>query len=537
MTAERKLMSSLAAAIAVVLVVSLIPLWFVSSLIAERNAMNDIDAVFRDVATDMVDTVDIHLVHEAMVFRDRLKKLEDKSVESLRMIAFEMEIEELNVVDTNGVIIYSSIPENIGFDFKKPGGDYQEFLCLLDTESEYAQKMRDDAVGGELSKYAGVWIPSGGFIQVGAKVDTLQRMVQTEMVSIASFWHIGEQGSLAIITPVGLVLSATDPELEGSLWVEPDDSFYWKKQELYGFTIYGMVPKSNAADDRNFQFAVSAIMTALALLLVSAVVGFAISRYVKKRIMAERKKEMEMARAIQSGSLPRVFPPFPEVKEFDIFAQMIAAKDVGGDFYDFYFVGPTQVLFLIADVSGKGVPAALFMMKAKTIIKNLATSGRPLDEVITAANDQLCDGNDASMFVTLWAGVIDFTTGKVCYVNAGHNPPLVLAADGRAEYRREVCGLVLGALPGVKYRLGEFTLEKGGGVYLYTDGITEQQNSHGELFGEARTLDIVGACGIVDIRRLLGVVQKAVTVHAGGLDQSDDCTQLILRFNGARDMV
>ena len=160
-----------------------------------------------------------------------------------------------------------------------------------------------------------------------------------------------------------------------------------------------------------------------------------------------------MAKDIQLSALPKVFPPFPDEPHFDIWASMATAKEVGGDFYDFYFTGPASVLFLVADVSGKGVPAAMFMMRAKTLIKSIAQTGKPLAQVFDEANEALCEGNSSNTFVTVWAGEINTRTGLVTYVNAGHNPP-VLRRGGKSEYLKSQPSLVLGAMAGVRYGHG-----------------------------------------------------------------------------------
>ena len=218
----------------------------------------------------------------------------------------------------------------------------------------------------------------------------------------------------------------------------------------------------------------------------------------------------------------------------DLFASMEPAREVGGDFYDFYFTGPGRLAFLVADVSDKGVPAALFMMRAKTILKNLAQSGRPLADVVREANDALCEGNAANMFVTAWVGEIDLAAGTVRYVNAGHNPPLVLRAkDGSAEYLRSRPGLVLGAMPGAKYRAETLALEPGDAIYLYTDGITEQTDESGELFGEERLRSFLECGGfLAHPEACTGTVLAGVEAHAAGTEQSDDRTQLLLRWRG-----
>ena len=241
-----------------------------------------------------------------------------------------------------------------------------------------------------------------------------------------------------------------------------------------------------------------------------------------------------MASDIQESAIPRVFPPFPEEKRVDIYANMKTAKEVGGDFYDFYFSGPQKITFLIADVSDKGVPAALFMMRAKTIVKSIAQTGKPIADVVTEANDSLCEGNGANMFVTAWIGEIDLVSGRIAYVNAGHNPPIVMRADGTADYLRTRSGLVLGAMPGIKYRSQEIDFAPGDAIYLYTDGITEQPNANGELLGEERLLAAISKAGADgDLAKLLQSVLACVSAHAAEADQADDCTQLVIRYRGS----
>ena len=257
---------------------------------------------------------------------------------------------------------------------------------------------------------------------------------------------------------------------------------------------------------------------------------------------AARAKDMAMATNIQVNSIPRAFPPFVNERRMDIFATMHTARDVGGDFYDFFFTAPSKVAFLVADVSGKGVPAALFMMRAKATIKGETRSGLPLNEVMAHVNDALSRDNDANMFVTAWMGVIDLETGEVTFVNAGHNPPILIegAGDDERKFLRERSGMVLGAMPGLKYRMHTVRLSPGAMIYLYTDGITEQPDGKGELFGEDRLLFSVetmlsAGVGAIDGAKspLLAAIFDAVITHGSDVEQADDCTQLVIRYNGA----
>lgn len=243
-------------------------------------------------------------------------------------------------------------------------------------------------------------------------------------------------------------------------------------------------------------------------------------------------RELEFARSIQHSAIPSVFPPYPGHSEFDIYATMDTAKEVGGDFYDFYFVGENRLGFLIADVSGKGIPAAMFMMTAKTIIKGYAESGKPVDEVFTTANEKLCESNDAGMFVTAWMGVLDTVTGKVEFANAGHNPPLVRHAGGGFEYLRSKPCFIIAGMDGIKYRKNEFTLAPGDEIYLYTDGVTEATDSENNLYGEERLLALLNSMGDLSGEEICRAVKADIDAFVGDAPQFDDITMLYLKYNG-----
>lgn len=255
-----------------------------------------------------------------------------------------------------------------------------------------------------------------------------------------------------------------------------------------------------------------------------------------KRYIAEAEaridKELEFAKAIQHSALPTVFPPYPGRSEFEIYATMDTAKEVGGDFYDFYFVGENKLGFLVADVSGKGIPAAMFMMTSKTIIKGYAESGKNVDEVLTTANEKLCESNEAGMFVTAWMGVLDTVTGKVEFANAGHNPPLVRRADGSFEYLRSKHGLVLAGMEGIKYKKNELYLSEGDEIFLYTDGVTEATNADGELYGEERLLARLNTLHGLSGEEICAAVKADVSEFVGDAPQFDDITMMYLKYNG-----
>lgn len=255
-----------------------------------------------------------------------------------------------------------------------------------------------------------------------------------------------------------------------------------------------------------------------------------------KRYIAEAAaridKELEFAKTIQHSAIPTVFPPYPGHSEFDIYAAMDTAKEVGGDFYDFYFVGENKLGFLIADVSGKGIPAAMFMMTAKTIIKGYAESGKSVDEVFTIANEKLCESNEAGMFVTAWFGVLDLLTGKVEFVNAGHNPPLVRHKDSTFDYLKSKPSFVIAGMEGMKYRRNEFFLSSGDEIYLYTDGVTEATDSENRLYGEERLVRFLNTLHGLSGEEICHAVKADVADFVDDAPQFDDITMLYLKYNG-----
>ena len=250
-----------------------------------------------------------------------------------------------------------------------------------------------------------------------------------------------------------------------------------------------------------------------------------------KRYIAEAAaridKELEYAKQIQLSALPT---NFPNGESYKIFAQMIAAKEVGGDFYDFYKLNDNTVAFLVADVSGKGIPAAMFMMTAKTIIKDLAESGMPVNEIFTKANQKLCENNESGMFVTAWMGILDVPSGTLKFANAGHNPPLIKRADGNFEYLKTRAGFVLAGMEGIRYREGEIILGKGDRLFLYTDGVPEATNANNQLYGENRLLEFMNNNIDLDATSLLPKLKANIDEFVDIAPQFDDITMLMFDY-------
>ena len=252
----------------------------------------------------------------------------------------------------------------------------------------------------------------------------------------------------------------------------------------------------------------------------------------RKAIADEAKRierDLKTAKAIQESALPNTFPPFPDIKAFDIYASMTTAREVGGDFYDFFMVNNHTLGFLIADVSGKGIPAALFMMTAKAELSNYIKSGMRLSEAVQCANKSLCQGNDAGMFVTVWAATLDYDTGELTYVNAGHNYPL-LRHDGTWTWIREKCGLCLGVFDTAEYTHETIALVPGDELLLYTDGVTEALNVDGTLLGESRLEEFLAVYADASPHVLIDTLNAGIRRWAKGAVQSDDITILCLEY-------
>ena len=254
-----------------------------------------------------------------------------------------------------------------------------------------------------------------------------------------------------------------------------------------------------------------------------------------QKITAERERiqtELDLATRIQRDMLPMVFPPFPERSEFDLYATMDPAKEVGGDFYDFFLIDDDHLGFIIADVSGKGIPAALFMMVSKTILNDLAMGGMSPSQVLQTANGSICTRNKEEMFVTVWFGILEISTGIIKCANAGHEKPMVIKADGEVVLINEKPNFVIGGMEGMKYKEYEIALDPGDKIFLYTDGVAEATDLDNNLFGIDRTIDALKENTSADSEEVLRNVRAAVDRFVGEAEQFDDLTMLCLEYKG-----
>lgn len=404
-----------------------------------------------------------------------------------------------------------------------------------------------------------------------------------------------EEDGEVISAPEGTVTSEEIRQVSAKLAENPTDSvqiyqppegersFYWQS-DVEGYTVIGCIPESEAEFSRDMSVYISALMQLVVFFTLFIVVFFLIKNLIVNNIHkinralakitggdlstrvdvreneefaslsndinttverlkefiadAERRVDMELAfaKTIQHSVLPSVFPPYPDRTDFDIYASMDTAKEVGGDFYDFELLDDGRLMFLVADVSGKGIPAAMFMMNAKSVIKSMVESGMGVADAFTAANEKLCAANEAEMFVTAWMGILDLQTGDLKFANAGHNPPLVRHGDGSFEYLKARSGLVLAGMEGIRYRENETVLREGDEIFLYTDGVTEATNAETQLFGEERLLAVLNAGNFASAKEVCEAVKSALDAFVGDAPQFDDITMLSLRYRtGGKD--
>ena len=271
------------------------------------------------------------------------------------------------------------------------------------------------------------------------------------------------------------------------------------------------------------------------IVLMSLIIMYCVISNVKSRKLAATETELNMATEIQTSMLPSIFPAFPDRPEFDIYASMDPAKEVGGDFYDFFMIDDDHLAIVIADVSGKGVPAALFMMSSKILINDHALMGGTPAEILGRVNKQVYANNKAHMFVTVWLGILEISTGKLTTASAGHEYPMI-NTNGKYEILKDKHGLAIGAMDIAKYKNTEIQLKKGDSIFVYTDGVAEATDANNELFGTDRTVDTLNAIPEgASQKEVLAGVRVAVDAFVKEAPQFDDLTMVGLKYNGVED--
>ena len=535
--------------------------------IQTRMANERLKAMMAACADSAVDSVDYNVEPEALrvarILVARWGSFEVAAKADLDAALVHYDCEEINICGTNDIIVAAANRDYIGFDMRVNANTAEFTLLNGRGRSHVTQRFRQSKCGrskergglGLWLKYVGLPFPNGGYIQVGDSYRDFRVRFSRELENLMRNKSAGASGHYLLVDrELGTILSgfraewSKRPLAESGIVVDKFsddtgivsacvfgvDSFVRRVRLPFAeMDVYVVIPKSDIFYARKLAVSAAAVAIGLVLLVGGLLFGKVMRQHRRiedlyAREAARIEKDLAMAKAIQTNALPSRFPPFPNlVDKIDLFAKMITAKEVGGDFYDFYFCGPDRLVLVIADVSGKGVSAALFMMRAKATIQSYLKSGLGIVEAIAKANHRLATNNDANMFVTAWIGIVNLATGELEYVNAGHNPPLVKRADGTVEYLKERSGLALAAMDGLDYRRHTLTLGVGDGLILYTDGVTEAADRAGAQYGDVRLRQTIkGLLGVRDAEGLIDGVLKDVSAFAGGAEQSDDITIL-----------
>lgn len=541
-----------------------------------------------------VDT-DWYLTQLSKTFSKIIIKTNDYSNKNLKILKNANNIEEINIVDSFGIVQFSSEDKNIGMSFYKEK-EASDFLCLLDdSTTEFVQDYFRNSVGTNIQmKFVGIALDSGGFIQFGFTQKSFSSFQNEITQGLTENRHIDESGGLILLDSENNILSCPNEHKGKQINIllnkkNHKSIFTTKIYDIDSYCLFTTMNDFNIIAFYPIKLAVNQFFIELFILLIIEILTFIIlffeitklnkrlvlnniekinkslneisngnlgvivdvksnrefielsddinktvatlKRYIKKE--SERiEQDLKYANIVQSSALPGLFPPFTDRKEFDIYASMIPAKVVGGDFYDFYYLNKTTLVFEIADVSDKGIPAAMFMMSAKTMIKSCIENYHSTSVALEKANNQLYENNKARMFLTIWIGILDIETGVLTYSNAGHNQPLIKRNDS-FEYIQTQTDFILAGLKNQQYKEYSIKLNHGDTIFLYTDGITEANNFDKKMFGENRLKQVLNNSikSKMSPKDLCENVKKEVDLFANGTSQSDDITMLCVQYN------
>ena len=560
--------------------------------VANTQTDHSLENANQEVVRDIQDASDAYLVTLAYAVRDQMQSMDIKSLAADYMVA------EINVVDQNGIITKSTQKNFVGFDMGS-GEQSAEFLCLLGDQESYVQAFGPITINPKIKrKYAGVKLEDG-FLQIGLDARAVQWDLAQRVQDFTRNKKIGDTGFVLIVDsadnlvsrPVGfdptleeqVMRMEMPPEGERTIVTLATEDYYCRRDVQDEYSILALQTVTEAMQTRTIsvyvniflEILVFALLFGLIYLLIRNVVvnqiksintslskisGGNLDEVVNVRSNAEFSslsddinttvdtlkryiseasaridRELEAAKSIQSSALPVVQPDVTGRGDVDLYAYMDPAKEVGGDFYDFYMNGDKFFNFLIADVSGKGIPAAMFMMRAKTELKNKTEAGMEINDAFYHGNIDLCQGNDAEMFVTAFQGTLNLDTGLVNFANAGHNQPLVRHGNAPYEMVKTKVNFVLAGMEGARYLKQELQLQKGDSIFLYTDGVTEATNAHQELYGNDRLLAIANAKEYASMKEMCEAIRDDIDKFVGEAPQFDDITMVGIRFIGLED--
>ncbi len=575
---------------------------------AERTAQDMIQLRIDDAKAEVVRNTNIlniiriqnrtDAISKAHCFAEILSSNPKKAnFEELQQLLRILNVDELDVIDANGIITSSSVQKYIGYDMNSAEQSAEFIEILTDPSKEIVQEPRSIGFDSDIKmQYAGVArLDTKGVVQIGYLPRRLVRALEMADISNAAVkFRIGRSGGILIakdskiiasepsyyigkelseidITQEEIVSQALfDALMQGERQLCISEAYgdlhiigYMSETEIYGgrqsrmltltmclllifIAVFILISKLvqnvviKGIDDINATLALITggdldsmvqVMTNKEFMSLSCGINTMVSAL--KNAIAEAKgridTELQVAKAIQHSALPET-KRLPCIGiDFEINAEMYTAKEVGGDFYDFFFADADHLVFTVADVSGKGIPAALFMMKCKTLINSIAESEHSPAAILTEANERLCEGNEMEMFVTVWLGIFEISSGRLRFANAGHNLPLLARSGGSFEYLSGTSGLVLGGMDGVKYKEFELVLDCGDSIFLYTDGVTEAIDGNESAYGEERLKKVLDMCCDRIPSELTERVKDDLSSFTKGEPQFDDVTLLALR--------
>ncbi len=447
------------------------------------------------------------------------------------------------VVNSDGHVIVS--PKSEGLFAVKPEDEAadlrsmrnENLAAVIDTALKENTGVREIEVDGVIYYMCGAPIPTmdWAFISAVSKDVTRQptvmlqegyRSITEEATAKYNESLSNAKSAIIMILVVILLLAVINGNILAKRIVRPLNRMSKQVTEINGDNLDFIKDKSFYTDDE-------------IEVLADAFLGLTnrTKSYINEitHITAEKERisaELNVATQIQADMLPRIFPPFPDRKEFDLYATMDPAKEVGGDFYDFFLTDDDHLALVMADVSGKGVPAALFMVIAKTLIKNRAQMGGTPSEILRDVNDTLCEGNEAELFVTVWLAILDIKTGVGIAANAGHEHPILCHKGGEFELVKYRHSPAVATMEGLSFKEHEFTLAPGDTLFVYTDGVPEAVNLDDEGFGYERLLSVLNRSKNADIKAITENVAAGIEEFRGGTEQFDDITMLCLKYYG-----
>lgn len=511
--------------------------WVICTRQAMRNTERMLavsEAVFSETIDDSVSAL---LAHTVKVIRDSIgPTARALSTEEAALIAERQNIDEINIISNNGDVICSTDPKVLGSSFRTHP-KLEEFMSLTNSPRRIiSQPFRHGIDNPEVfCKYTGLGFDDGsGFIQIGFNYERLVIALDRYDKNYFRNWTLGRSGHYDFANADYLPVSFPDGEVfKGH---ENGKSIYYRAFEYGSHRYVSVLPEQEYFGARNTSFAILAPVLAVIILFLLVFVNSLVraeNAEAQQRAAedAARARDLDLARAIQLSCMAPVGPFRRDVMSlsFDVITK--PAKEVGGDFYDFYFLDSSHLAFVMADVAGKGISAAMFMMMAKNEIFNAMNELKNPVNAITEANLRICENNDASMFVTAWVGVIDIFSGKIVYVNAGHNRPFIRRADGTVVKECGRGGRFLGMFPDAKFQSHQIDLHPGDALFLYTDGVTEAMNYAHKLYGEKHLTEVLSRTD-ANPRAIVTTVNTDVAAFAGETEQSDDLTALALVWHG-----